>query len=253
MDTKNNINRFNLLLEYSIKKGSTPEADSYYTSSSPKLNLQEDDPEGPEGAEPQGYAKEEAPATPPAADNGASAADSMFPPADNMEASGTDEAIPDMDGGGTGPEAAAEVTPEADPAEEKEDILADIVRVQHEKIESLLAFAQNTETRISQAEAEAGMVPSLQAQIENLMAKIKALTPPTPLESLGRVAKASGGITIQDYWNDYLEKKGSDERLEVDPYYQDKTQKDEAGALYIDKKNIPGMGDDEARRSFRPI
>jgi len=271
------MQRYKLLLEYSIREGQAPTGDSYYGSDK-RVELQEEDP-APETA--QGYTKKgaEAGAAPEAGTEAPAApqspADAMIPDMDAVDvpvdAPATGEEI-SMDGNpkdSLNGEGAAEAT--AGPDESREDILSQLIQLHSDKLKSLEEFAASMNAKASSIESVVHVMPEVQAQIGQLAAQVEELTPDTPLQAMANVPKDLGGTTPEDWWNSYWADKNQNKQLSSSPYYPqqkgdqrqpidgtagagpDGTPKDGGNATYYMKaSDLPDLSVDQAKNSFLP-
>lgn len=88
----------------------------------------------------------------------------------------------------------------------KDDVtrIKEIQDLQTQKIEELDNFINNITNEISSIKSSIIDIDNIKGNIEILKTKVKEITPPTPEESLELMPKISGGISVQDYWNQYF-------------------------------------------------
>jgi hypothetical protein len=259
MINKDYLKRFNLLLEYEIKDGSNDDMLrqdknlGYFKGNDIKLTEADPIPDAqPEPAPmqnpnaqpaPEGNAE---PAAQAPAEDGDENLDDILGLDDNMNPSGgaagetpTEEAPTE--------ETPVEDSPKDD-TEDVEDILTKIVKIHSDKIEGITDYLDHLNSFIGQMEAKVSEIDQLKGDMASVATKVKELTPPTPLESLNKMVKISGGESIEDYWNKKMMEKGRDERLDQNPYYP--TEKNQEGEIIANLDKMPKLSDDKIKDSF---
>lgn len=84
------------------------------------------------------------------------------------------------------------------------DRVKEIQDMQTAKLEELENFIQSLNSQVEDVKEAAVDIDNIKANIEILKQHVDDITPPTPEESIQRMAKISGGISIEDYWKDYF-------------------------------------------------
>jgi hypothetical protein len=248
MINKDYLKKFNLLLEYQIKDGSNDEMLQqdknlgYFKGNDIKLTEADPIPDAQPAPEaPEAPAPVAPDAQPAPAEDGDENLDDILGLDDSMNPSSAE-----------GGEAPAEETPtEETPTEEGdnvEDILTKIVKIHSDKIEGITDYLEHLNSFIGQMEAKVSEIDQLKGDMASVATKVKELTPPTPLESLNKMVKISGGESIEDYWNKKMIEKGRDERLDQNPYYP--TEKNQEGEIIANLDKMPKLSDDKIRDSF---
>jgi hypothetical protein len=252
MINKDYLKRFNLLLEYEIKDGSNDELLQrdkqlgYFKGNDIKLTEADPIPDAPAQEPmqtPDAQPAPEANAAPVAqapAEDGDENLDDILGLDDNMNPSGSVEDE-------TPAEEPVKVKDEDD-GEDVEDILTKIVKIHSDKIEGITDYLDHLNNFIGQMEAKVSEIDQLKGDMASVATKVKELTPPTPLESLNKMVKISGGESIEDYWNKKMMEKGRDERLDQNPYYP--AEKNQEGEIIANLDKMPKLSDDKIKDSF---
>jgi hypothetical protein len=250
MIDKNYLKRFNLLLEYQIKDGSNDEMLKqdknlgYIKGNDIKLTEEDPTPETPPAPAPEAAAPE---ANMAPAETGDESIDDMLGLDDNMDAS----ADAPTDAPTDAPADAPMDAPAEEPALEEdsvEDILTKIVKIHSDKIEGIVGYLDHLNDFLNKMEEKTGEIEQMKGDMASIASKVKDLTPPTPLESLNKMVKISGGESIEDYWNKKMVEKGRDERLDQNPYYP--TEKNQEGEIIANLDKMPKLSDDKIKDSF---
>lgn len=90
--------------------------------------------------------------------------------------------------------------------------LSDIDRVksiqdmQTKKLEELENYLNVLKQKSDDTEIKLSDLDNVKINLDNLKDHVKEITPPTPEESLDKMAEITGGVTITDYWKDYINK-----------------------------------------------
>ena len=264
------MQRYKLLLEYSIRDGQAPSGDSYYGGDK-RVTLQEAEPE-PDAA--QGYTKAGDTPAAPEAEAPQSPADAMIPDMGAVD-------VP-VDAPATGEEVSMDGDPknslngegaaDAGADESREDILSQLMQLHSDKIKSLEEFADSMNTKASSIDFVIQSMPEVQAKLGQLGAQIEELTPDTPLQAMANVPKELGGTTPEDWWNSYWADKNQNKQLSSSPYYPqqkgdqrqligtpiaganaESTPKEGENATYYMKaSDLPELSVDQAKASFLP-
>lgn len=138
----------------------------------------------------------------------------------------------------------------------KEDDLAkkdDITRVkeiqdmQTKKIEELESYIASLNTEIQDIQSKTIDIDNIKANVEVLHQQVDDITPATPEESVAKMAKISGGITIEDYWRNYFnENKPYKDVVDTDELV--KKEKEDEIKRIIDRNM--SMSDSEVKDSI---
>lgn len=263
------MQRYRMLLEYSIRDGQTPTGDSYYGGDK-RVELKEADPVLDPN---QGYQKagaevpEVAPEVTPVSD-----ADAMIPNMDDVE-------NPDATPTDSGNEVSMEGDPknsldgtdkpevDSDPNESREDILSQLIQLHADKLQGLEDFATQMLQRAQGYDATVEAIPEITAKISQIIAQVDELTPDTPLQAMAGVPEELGGTTPEDWWNSYWANKNQSKQLSSSPYYPqqkgDRNPLEQMGqkpantqaekpVYYMKASDLPDLGIDQAKDSFAP-
>lgn len=118
-----------------------------------------------------------------------------------------------------------DVKQEGEPQEDdKLDIVGELVKIQKQNIDSIFSYLEDVKNEIENINFKVNDIDQLKVDNINLYKKVKDLTPPTPLESLNKMVKLSGGVSLDDYWKEFSEKNGL-EKTGALPYYQNGVEK----------------------------
>ncbi len=117
--------------------------------------------------------------------------------------------------------------------------------IQTSKIEELEAFLTAITPEIESLKQRTQDVDAMKDNIEILHQQVKEITPYTPEESLEHMAAISGGISVQDYWNKYIDdnepmKKGG----------ESEGGEEEKKEYSVKISDINGVNDTEMKNSF---
>lgn len=262
------MKRHKLLLEYTIRDGQAPSDDSYYGGDK-RIELQEADPvpDTAQGYQKKGEAPAEAQPAPEAQAAPVAPVDAMIPNMDGVEKPGGEETV-DMEGDAKNDvNADGKPAAEADPNESREDILSQLIQLHSTKLKELESFAQEMGTRLGSIEpAIAEVLPTLQAGLGQVQAQVDELTPPTPLQAMEKMVDVSGGVTPEQWWNNYWKEKNQNHSLPSSPYYpRQKGDEPIAGAApaqdgkspqapvyYMKAEDLPDLNPEQAKNSFLP-
>lgn len=85
------------------------------------------------------------------------------------------------------------------------DRVKEIQDMQTEKIGEIEQLVAELSSDIEQLSQKTVDIDAMKTNLDILRQQVKDITPPTPEESLERMAKISGGITVEDYWVKYFE------------------------------------------------
>lgn len=85
------------------------------------------------------------------------------------------------------------------------DRVKEIQDMQTEKIGEIEEFVQSLTNEIEELNRKTVDIEAIKTNLDVLKQKVKDITPPTPEESLEKMAKISGGITVEEYWAKYFE------------------------------------------------
>lgn len=85
------------------------------------------------------------------------------------------------------------------------DRVKEIQDMQTEKIGELEDYLQELGQYIDELNDKTVDIDAIKTNLDVLKQQVKDITPPTPEESLEKMAKISGGITMEDYWAKYFE------------------------------------------------
>ncbi len=146
-------------------------------------------------------------------------------PDETPETGGEEQALPDETSAPESPitEPQAGTIPGQQPGEDKNDqkldIITQLTKIQKDNIDDIFSFIEVLKADIDQLKAKSGDIDLLKTDNIILTKQIKQLTPPTPLESLDKMVKISGGLSVDDYWADWLAKQGKEKTANL-PYYQ---------------------------------
>jgi hypothetical protein len=213
---RNIQDQFKYLVEYTIKGGVDSTSRGYVKTSGNQPNLNEEDPlpnEDPNMGAPAPAAVPETPAPSASAPapvpmGGEPAADEMVPNVDGVEApSPVSTPTPDPTAEDSGPE------------ESEDDIVQKILKIHSVKLDTLEGFIDLVGDKMKEVDEKVAEIENIKLDVDNLRAKVKSLTPPTPLESGNMMIDISGGERIEDFWNQWLAKNGHDEQMGQNPYY----------------------------------
>lgn len=116
----------------------------------------------------------------------------------------------------------------SEPEDDKLDIVGKLIKIQKQNIDSIFSYLEDIKNDIDVINYKVSDIDQLKVDNINLYKKVKDLTPPTPLESLNKMVKLSGGVSLDDYWDEFSRKNGL-EKTGALPYYQNG----------IDKKSEP--------------
>ncbi len=89
----------------------------------------------------------------------------------------------------------------------KEDDITRVKKIQDlqtQTIEALERSVLEFESQIEELKAKTADMDAVKENIEIVREKVKQITPLTPEEALVNVPKITGGISIEDYWAQYL-------------------------------------------------
>jgi len=112
-----------------------------------------------------------------------------------------------------------------DTNDDKLDIVTKLVKLGKENIDSIFTYIEDMKNELNNINMKVNDIDSLKSDNVKLFDQVRILTPPTPLETLDKMVKISGGVSVDDYWKDYAEKRGL-EKTGTLPYYQNGIEKD---------------------------
>lgn len=227
------------LAEYHVRQGVAMQPNPRVASLE-LIDEADEDPTGDPALEAP-VAEAPAPAPDPAADPAA------VPPADPAQA----PPAPAAPGLAPPPAPGA---PAADPAAgpDKLEILTKLAHAQQEQAASLLdrieQLGKDMETTDRDAEAR---VRALDDRLEAVNNQVRKLTPPSPLEQLKSMATITGGVSMEDYFNEWAAKNGDPTRVGPNGMYQAAENPDGKGeTFYVDTTKVPALSGDAAKRSL---
>jgi hypothetical protein len=106
--------------------------------------------------------------------------------------------------------------PEFEDLVKKDDIerVKEIQDLQTQEIEKLATYLESLSSDYSNLNNTLSKISETQLQgFLELFSKIKALTPPTPQESLDKMVKISGGVSVQDYFSQFDKEMENQDQL----------------------------------------
>lgn len=148
-----------------------------------------------------------------------------------------------------------EDTEEVDKIKKEEDLAKkdDITRIkeiqdmQTKKIEELESYISTLNTELQDVQMKTVDLDNMKVNMQVLHQQVEEITPPSPEQSLEKMAKISGGITIEDYWRDFYKENKPFQQV-VDTNELAKRQKEEEIQDIIDR-NL-NMSDSEVKDSI---
>lgn len=160
-----------------------------------------------------------------------------------------DEVVPDLNAPAEdGAEVDAIESGDKEPKEEDvEDVLAKLVRLHAEKLDSIEAYMQENDMLVQQVQAKANGIDAVQGEINHMKDQIHILTPPSPLEAGNKMISIAGGTRVEDYWNNWLAKNKRDERVDGNPYYPSEGEEE---TYSVDVDSVPDLSKDQIKKSF---
>lgn len=162
------------------------------------------------------------------------------------------DAVPSPPAEAPAPAAAATDPSAPSPAGDKVDLLSQLAHAQDERMNAILGkmeeLAQQLDTVGKDGEAR---VRALDDRLEAINGQVRKLTPPSPLEQLKSMATISGGVSMEDYFNEWAQKHGDPTRVGPNGMYQTMENPDGKGeTFYVDVNKVPDLSSDEAKRSL---
>ncbi len=97
-------------------------------------------------------------------------------------------------------------TPEKIDGENETDRIKDIQDLTTDKMREFEQTLETIKNEILDFRYKTVDIDNIKTNLNILNAKVDDITPPTPEESLTKMANIAGGFTIQQYWADYLAK-----------------------------------------------
>lgn len=149
------------------------------------------------------------------------------------------------------PEAA--VDPAApSPAADKMEVLTQLAHAENDRIGELLARFDEMSKQIEQVNLTGeSRVRAVDQRLDGITNQVKRLTPPSPLEQLKSMAAISGGVSMEDYFNEWAEKNGDPTRVGPNGMYQAAEDANAEGqTYYVDTAKVPDLSVDAAKRSL---
>lgn len=128
--------------------------------------------------------------------------------------------------------------------EKQVDILSKLAKSYNEKIDTIFDFIDNINNQVNAINTKTNELDFIKTEIQDLDQRVEKLTPPTPLETLNKMTKISGAISLQDYWNDYLIKNGRKPINQPIPYYQNGVVDNQ------ETKTLPNYSEDDIKKSL---
>jgi hypothetical protein len=140
----------------------------------------------------------------------------------------------------------------AAPGGDKLDILTQLAHAQQDQ-------ATQIQDRLTQMAAELeridldgeARVRALDDRLAAMNGQVAKLTPPSPLEQLKSMAAISGGVSMEDYFNEWAQKNGDPTRVGPNAMYQAAEDDNEKGqTFYVDTTKVPDLNPDAVKRSL---
>jgi hypothetical protein len=138
------------------------------------------------------------------------------------------------------------------PAADKVELLTQLAHAENDQITELRQKLDAMSAQLAQLGMDSeSQVRAVGDRLEAVTSQVRKLTPPSPLEQLRSMATLSGGVSMEDYFNEWAAKNGDPTRVGPNAMYQAAEHPEGQGeTFYVKTDQVPDLSVEEARRSL---